>query len=85
MRLVVQFFDRHLCDGNPSMSERVDELGTTGAGDSAAFDCDSSPCEYHSKAAATRISLTNSSGDNRSAESAASDTSKVMVGIRLVS
>src|SRR5712691_1395830 len=48
---------------------------------SAAFDWEISPCEYHSNAAATRISLTNSVGDKRSAESAPSGTSNVIVGI----
>lgn len=35
---------------------------------SAAFDCEISPFEYHSNAAATRISFTNSEGDSRRAE-----------------
>jgi hypothetical protein len=37
---------------------------------SAPFDWEISPCEYHNKAAATRISFTNSVGDKRGAESA---------------
>jgi hypothetical protein len=48
---------------------------------SAPFDCEISPCEYQSKAAATRISFTNSAGDKRSAESAPSGTSNVTVAI----
>src|SRR6266540_7159224 len=48
---------------------------------SAPFDCEISPCEYQSNAAATRISFTNSVGDSRSAESAPSGTSNVIVGI----
>src|ERR1700694_2435917 len=52
---------------------------------SAAFDWESSPCEYHRSAAATRISFTNSVGDRRSAESAPSGRSNVIVGIALAS
>ena len=52
---------------------------------STAFDWESSPCEYHRSAAATRISLTNSVGDRRSADSAPSGTSNVIVGIGLAS
>ena len=48
---------------------------------SAAFDWESSPCEYQSSAAATRISFTNSVGDSRSAESAPSGRSNVTVGM----
>ena len=48
---------------------------------SAAFDWESSPREYQSRAAAPRISFTNSVGDSRSAESAPSGTSNVSVGI----
>ena len=47
---------------------------------SAAFDWESSPCEYQNIAAATRISFTNSAGDRRSADSAPSGTSMVIVG-----
>ena len=50
---------------------------------SAAFNWENSPCEYQSRAAATRISFTNSVGDRRSAESAPSGTSNVIVGICL--
>ena len=50
---------------------------------SAAFDWESSPREYQSSAAATRISFTNSLGDNRSAERAPSGTSNIIVGISL--
>ena len=39
--------------------------------------------EYQSNAAATRISFTNSVGDSRSAESAPSGTSNVIVGMVL--
>ena len=50
---------------------------------SAAFDCESSPREYQSRAAATRISFTNSAGDKRNADRAPSGTSMVIVGIVL--
>jgi hypothetical protein len=45
---------------------------------SAAFDCESSPREYQSRDAASRISFANSDGDKRNAESAPSGTSKVL-------
>src|SRR5258708_5377241 len=48
---------------------------------SAPTDCEISPCEYQSRAAATRISFTNSVGDKRSAESAPSGTSTVTLDI----
>src|SRR5262245_17262138 len=48
---------------------------------SAAFDWDSSPCEYQRSAAATRISFTNSVGDKRNAERAPSGKSNVIVGM----
>jgi len=48
---------------------------------SAPFDCEISPCEYQSNAAATRISFTNSVGDKRRAERTPSGTSNVTVAI----
>src|SRR5262245_62577600 len=48
---------------------------------SAAFDWESSPCEYQRSAAATRISCTNSGGDKRNAERAPSGKSNVIVGM----
>ena len=67
------------------MRELVDELRPTRTAISADFDWEVSPCEYQSSAAATRISFTNSVGDRRSADSAPSGTSKVIVGIGLAS
>lgn len=48
---------------------------------SAPTDWEISPHEYQSRAAATRISLANSVGDKRSADSAPSGMSNVIVGI----
>ena len=80
--LVLQFAGRHLRDGDAPMRE-LDELRSAGAGDLGRFDWESSRCEYQSRAAATCISFTNSVGDSRSAESAPSGTSNVIVGMGL--
>src|ERR1700733_11612896 len=48
---------------------------------SAALDWEISPLGYQSNAAATRISLTNSDGDKRRADSAPWGTSNVTVGM----
>jgi hypothetical protein len=85
MDLVLQFLGRHLHDGGAPMRELVDELARLVPAISAAFDWESSPCEYQSNAAATRISFTNSAGDRRSADSAPSGTSNVIVGIGFAS
>ena len=63
-----QFLRRGRHNGDAPVSEFVDELRPAGAGDLGPFDWEISPCEYHSKAAATRISFTNSVGDKRRAE-----------------
>jgi hypothetical protein len=83
--LVLQFFGCHLHDGDAPMRELVDELRATRAGDLRRLGLGELACEYQSRAAATRISFTNSVGDKRSAESAPSGTSTVIVGISLAS
>ena len=81
MDLVLQLLGRYLHDGDAPMREFVNNSARLVPATSAAFDCESSPREYRSSAAATRISFTNSVGDKRSAESAPSGTSNVTVGM----
>ena len=82
MNLFLQLAGRHLHNQDMQMREPVDENSARLVpAISAAFDWEISPCEYHSSAAAARISFTNSVGDKRRADSAPSGTSNVIVGI----
>ena len=81
MDLVLQLLWGHLHDWDAPMCELVDEFRATRAGDLGSLRLRELSCEYQSRAAATRISFTNSVGDKRRAESAPSGRSKVIVGI----
>ncbi len=83
MDLVLQFLGRHLHDGDAPVRELVDEFRATRSGNLGRFRLGELAVRVPQKRCRTRISFTNSVGDKRSADSAPSGTSNVIVGIVL--